>query len=70
MLIDSYCYIVFCNFDDDFDEVVLCWCEVGVGVLLYVCVEFFEILVICVLVDWFLEMCYFVGVYLLDIEYW
>ena len=54
-LIDSHCYIVFRNFEEDLDEVAARWREAGVQSLLHACVEPGEIPAIRALADQFPE---------------
>ncbi len=69
-LIDSHCHIVFSNFEEDLDDVVMRWRKAGITTLIHACVEPSEISSIKALADKFPELRYSVGVHPLDTKHW
>ena len=69
-LVDSHCHLIFENFEEDLEEVVLRWRSRGVKKLLHACCELSEIPKLKAISHRFDEIYYSVGVHPLEANKW
>ena len=69
-LIDSHCHLIFENFEQDLEEVVLRWRSTGVKKLLHACCELSEIPKLQKISEKFDELYYSVGLHPLEANKW
>ena len=69
-LIDSHCHLIFENFEEDLEEVVLRWRSTGVKKLLHACCELSEIPKLQKISQTFDELYYSVGLHPLEANKW
>ena len=69
-LIDSHCHVIFENFEEDFEDVVLRWRSKGVKKLLHACCELSEIPKLKKISHKVDELFYSVGLHPLEADKW
>ena len=69
-LIDSHCHLIFENFQEDLEDVVLRWRSKGVKKLLHACCELSEIPKLKKISQEFEEVYYSVGLHPLEADQW